>query len=88
VGRTVKKSEQHPIAHCEVHSPVVLVVVLLGVLLRLEEALPDLDQECVAVPEHGIDVLRLSRPLLMGQKRRRRAAVDNLERSRPKRRVV
>jgi hypothetical protein len=42
VGRAVKKSEQHPIVHCEVHSPVVLVVVLLGVLLHLEEALPDL----------------------------------------------
>ena len=84
----MKKSEQHPIAHSEVHSPVVLVVALLGVLLRLEEALPDLDQERVAVPEHGVRVLHLSRPLLVGQKGRRWPAVDNFEWSRPKRRVV
>jgi len=66
----------------------VLVVALLGVLLCLEEALPDLDQECVAVPEHDVCILRLSRPLLVGQKERWWAAVDNLEWSHAKCHVV
>ena len=87
MGGAVKKSEQHLIAHSEVHNLVVLVIMLLGVLMCLEEALLDLDQEHIVVSEHGVSVLRLSRSLLVGQKGRRWLVVDNLEWSRPKRSV-
>jgi hypothetical protein len=46
---------------------VVIVVVALGVLLGLKKALPDLRQEGVPVPKHGLGRLGLGCAMLKWQ---------------------
>jgi hypothetical protein len=63
----VEKTQEHPCAHLEGHIAVVIVVVALGVLLGLKKALPDLRQEGVPVPKHGLGRLGLGCAMLKWQ---------------------
>lgn len=58
----------------------VVVVVALGVLLSLDKTLADLRKDSVAVTQEGIRCLCLGSPGGVWQERRRRPAIDHLER--------
>ena len=83
----MEQPKEYPVADVEFHSAMMVVVVALRMLLRLKKALPNLHQEGVPVPEHGVRCLRVSGPLSVGKEGRRRPAVDHLKRRRPERRV-
>ena len=75
----MEQTKEYPVADVEVHSAMMLVVAALGMLLHLKKALPDLHQEGVPIPEHGVRGLRVSGPLSVGKEGRQRPAVDHLK---------
>lgn len=45
----MQETQKHPITHLELHLPVRLVILKLGLLLCLLQLVPDLDQELIAL---------------------------------------
>jgi hypothetical protein len=50
----MKETQPHPVTDVELEVAMVGIIVSLGILLQLEEAITDLDDEVVAIPKHVI----------------------------------
>jgi hypothetical protein len=49
-----KETQPHLVTDVELEVAMVGIIVSLGILLQLEEAITDLDDEVVAIPKHVI----------------------------------
>lgn len=84
----MEEPKPNPVVDGELQRPMVVVIMLLGVFLSLEQAIADIGQEGVAVPEKHIHRLRTRGPCSIRQQSRRGLPVDNLERRCAERGVV
>jgi hypothetical protein len=65
----MQQAQPHPVGHLKLY-PMLGIVVLLGELLGLQEALAYLSQHLISGTEHGGGGLGTRRPWCVGQHRR------------------
>jgi hypothetical protein len=76
----MQQAQPHLVAHLKLYLPMLSVVVLiLGELLGLQEALAYFGQHLISGTGHGIDGLGTRHPWCVGQHRRWGPAADHLE---------
>ena len=83
----MKKAQPDPSTDVELHLSVMSVVVALGKLLSLDEALPDFGQHLIPATEKSIGRLCTGSPRPVRQNRRRGTPVHHLEGRRAKSRM-
>jgi len=79
VSRPVEKTKPDPMTHRKLQHAVVTVVVVLGELASLEEALADVGHEGITVAKHGVGRLSLSSSSGVRQDGRQGPAIHFLE---------
>jgi hypothetical protein len=77
--QAMKEAQSDPVIDGELWRPMVVVVVLLGVSLSLEQPVTYVGQECVPVLEEAIHSVRAHRTYSVRQQCRRRPPVYHLE---------
>jgi hypothetical protein len=76
---SLMQAQPHPVSHCKLSRPVLLIILPLHEFLRVQQTVTDVSQKSVPVKQLPIQSLNPCRPWLVWNQCRRITAIHNMK---------